>query len=277
MNKIALGLEYDGTHYYGWQRQTEQITIQGYLEAALSKIENAPISVVCAGRTDAGVHALSQVVHFYSKTHRSMDNWIRGGNVNLPDSITIHWAKPVDETFHARFSAVSRRYCYLIYNHPTRSSLMHAYVTRWHQPLDETRMQIAANYLLGEHDFSSFRAINCQAKTARRMLHRIDVKRNGDFITIDVKANAFLHHMVRNIAGTLLKVGEGNAPPEWVQEVLLARDRKQSGITAPSTGLYLVDIEYPSQFSIPSNTTDISTGLWFSQSPLHPNIQRHPT
>jgi tRNA pseudouridine38-40 synthase len=263
MNKIALGVEYDGTHYYGWQRQTAQTTIQGCLETALSRIENAPISVVCAGRTDAGVHALSQVVHFYSKTNRTIDNWIRGGNTQLPDSITIHWAKPVDETFHARFSAVSRRYCYLIYNHPTRSSLMRSYITRWHQPLDEKRMQIAANYLLGEHDFSSFRAINCQAKTARRMLHHIDVKRDGDFIIIDVKANAFLHHMVRNIAGTLLKVGEGNATPEWVREVLLARDRKQCGITAPSTGLYLVDIEYPNQFGIPSNTSDISTRFWF--------------
>ena len=260
MNKIALGLEYDGTYYYGWQRQTEQVTIQGCLETALSKIENAPVSVICAGRTDAGVHALLQVVHFCSKANRTMDNWIRGGNANLPDNITIHWAKPVDETFHARFSAVSRRYCYLIYNHPIRSSLMRQYATRWYAPLDEHLMQTAANYLLGEHDFSSFRAINCQAKTTRRMIHHIDIKRNGNFITIDVKANAFLHHMVRNIVGTLLKVGEKSAPPEWAQEVLLARDRKQGGITAPPTGLYLTEIEYPNQFDIPLGSVSISLG-----------------
>jgi tRNA pseudouridine38-40 synthase len=254
MNKIALGLEYEGTDYYGWQSQTQLMTVQSCVESALSKVENAPISIACAGRTDAGVHAFGQVVHFYSQACRTMDNWIRGGNANLPKNISIRWAKSVSETFHARFSAISRRYSYVIYNHSVRSSLFGKASTEWHTSLDEQKMQIAANYLLGKHDFTSFRGTNCQAKTAIRTLYKININRYADFVVIDVKANAFLHHMVRNIVGVLIKVGEGKEAPQWAREVLLARDRKQGGITAPPTGLYLMAVEYPEVFDIPNKS-----------------------
>lgn len=252
MQKIAIGIEYNGTNYSGWQSQSNLMTVQGAIEAALSQVADHPVSVVCAGRTDAGVHALGQVAHFESNAERSLSNWVRGGNVNLPASISIRWAKWVDNDFHARFSAQARRYHYLIYNHPVRSSVFQAHATGWHRPLNEIGMQEAARCLLGQHDFSSFRAINCQAKTSIRTISLLEVTRWGDFVRIDIKANAFLHHMVRNIAGVLIAIGEGKRPPEWAQAVLSVRDRKEAGITAPSRGLCLVEVEYPAVFEIPA-------------------------
>jgi tRNA pseudouridine38-40 synthase len=251
MQKIAIGIEYNGTDYYGWQSQCNVMTVQATVEAALSRVADHPVSIVCAGRTDAGVHALGQVAHFESDAKRSLSNWVRGGNVYLPPSISIRWAKWVDSGFHARFSAVARRYQYLIYNHPVRSSIFQARATGWHRPLNEIAMQQAARYLLGQQDFNAFRSINCQAKSSIRTVQILEVTRCGDFIKIDIKANAFLHHMVRNIAGVLIAVGEGKRPPEWAQAVLAMRDRKEAGITAPSVGLCLVEVEYPAVFGIP--------------------------
>lgn len=249
--RITLGLEYDGTDYYGWQCQDNHLnTLQRAVEKALSAVANHPVSVVCAGRTDRGVHAFGQVVHFDSKASRTLDNWVMGGNAHLPDAVVVRWAKRVDDTFHARYSALARRYCYVIYNHPVRSSILRHKTTWWRKPLDEKLMQTAANYWLGEHDFTSFRSINCQAKTALRTVHQLKVTRKQDFIFIEVKANAFLHHMVRNFAGMLIAIGEGKQPPEWAKAVLLARDRKQAGITAPPAGLYLTGVEYPEAYGI---------------------------
>jgi tRNA pseudouridine38-40 synthase len=261
VKRIVLGLEYEGTNYYGWQCQDGLNTLQSTVETALSRVANHPVSTICAGRTDAGVHALGQVIHFDSEASRTLDNWIMGGNTHLPDAITIRWAKIVDGTFHARYSALARRYYYVIYNHPTRSSIFRQKTTWWYRPLNEKRMQIAANYLLGEHDFTSFRAINCQAKTTVRTLHQLNVRRQQDFIVIEVKANAFLHHMVRNITGVLMAIGEGKKPPSWAEEVLLACDRKKAGITAPPIGLYLAEVEYPERFGVPRHCIQTYTGI----------------
>lgn len=259
MNRIALGIEYDGTDYFGWQSQERLRTLQHSVEAALSAVANHPISVVCAGRTDTGVHALGQVVHFDSDASRTLDNWIMGGNAHLPNTIAIRWAKIVDAAFHARYSALSRRYYYVIYNYPLRSSIFHQKTTWRYKPLNENWMREAAHCLLGEHDFTSLRGINCQAKTAVRTIHQLNVRRQQDFIVIEVKANAFLHHMVRNIAGVLIAIGEGKKALSWAEEVLLARDRKKAGITAPPTGLYLAEVEYPLRFEIP----DVILGDFF--------------
>ncbi len=252
MNKIALGLEYDGTNYHGWQSQDHLNTLQSSVETALSAVANHPVSVVCAGRTDAGVHALEQVVHFDSEAPRTLDNWVMGGNAHLPDNIAIRWARIVDETFHARYSALARNYYYVIYNHPIRSSIFRHRAAWWCMPLNEHWMQAGANYLLGEHDFTSFRGINCQAKNPVRTIHQLSVKRQQDFIIIKVTANAFLHHMVRNIAGVLIAIGEGKKAPLWALEVLHVCDRKKAGITAPPTGLYFAKVEYPEKYALPT-------------------------
>lgn len=256
MNKIALRLEYEGTEYHGWQNQTQLLTIQSCVENALSRVANEPISVVCAGRTDKGVHALGQIIHFVTTASRTLDNWIRGGNTNLPNNITIRGGKMVDETFHARYSATARCYTYVIYNHPIRSSIFERKATWHYKHLDEQNMHTAGAYLLGEHDFSSFRGIDCQAKTPIRTIQTLNVSRRQNFIILDIKANAFLHHMVRNIAGVLMIIGEGKKPPQWAKEVLVAQDRKAASITAPPNGLYLMEVEYPEQFGIPNNEVD---------------------
>lgn len=255
MQKIAMGLEYDGTDFYGWQSQEGLLAVQSELEKALSAVANHPLTVICAGRTDAGVHAAGQVVHFQSDASRSLSNWVRGANANLPGSISIRWAKCVDDRFHARFSATARRYQYVIYNSPVRTSIFQRNTTWWYRPLNEGLMQEGAKYLLGEHDFNAFRAITCQAKHSIRTVQWLTVKRIQDFIMIDIKANAFLHHMVRNIAGVLMSIGEGKKAPEWAKEVLEMRDRKAAGVTAPSSGLCLVEVEYPTVFGIPTTAT----------------------
>jgi len=250
--RIALGLEYDGSAFKGWQIQQAGVrTVQSCLERALSKVADHPVSVICAGRTDAGVHASGQVVHFDSPARRSDYAWLMGGNTNLPDDISITWAQVVPEDFHARFSALARRYRYTILNRPCRSAL-HRQRATWHyKPLDAERMQAAAACLRGEHDFTSFRAVGCQSHSPYRHVFDLTVERHGEFVVIDIEANAFLHHMVRNVAGVLMAIGSGDRPAEWTQELLAVRDRTQAGVTAPPDGLYLLAVRYGDVFGLP--------------------------
>jgi tRNA pseudouridine38-40 synthase len=253
--RIAMGVEYDGTAFHGWQTQGDVNTVQERLEEALSTVADHPVSVQCAGRTDAGVHGLGQVVHFDSDARRSPRNWILGANVNLPRDINVSWAQPVADEFHARFSATSRSYRYIILNRMTRSALWATRAVWIHRPLDESRMQAAARYLVGTHDFSSYRAQGCQAKSPVRTVSELEVRREEERIVIDISANAFLHHMVRNIAGVLIAIGEGDRPVEWSKEVLEYRNRTLGGVTAPPQGLYLMGIEYPEEYNLPTGVT----------------------
>ncbi len=248
--RIALGIEYDGTSYNGWQRQKNGIGVQQRLEEALSLVADEDIEVHCAGRTDTGVHASGQVVHFDTNAERSDRGWLLGANTNLPPDISVGWVRHVDDEFHARFSATSRSYRYRILNRLQRSAL-HLHRAWWvYQPLDEVLMHEAAQCLVGEHDFSAFRAAGCQSKTAVREVTNINVTRRGDWLTLDISANAFLMHMVRNITGTLVAIGEGEQAVPWAGEVLESRDRTVGGITAPAQGLTLVSVEYPDAFGL---------------------------
>ncbi|MES9990691.1 MAG: tRNA pseudouridine(38-40) synthase TruA [Candidatus Thiodiazotropha sp.] len=249
--KIALGVEYDGSAFHGWQFQGDVRSVQELLQQALSRVADHEVTVHCAGRTDSGVHATGQVVHFETDAQRSERSWVLGGNVNLPADISIGWAQQVPDSFHARFSAVGRRYRYLILNRRYRSAQWRNRAVWIHQPLDESRMSRATQALLGTHDFSSYRAIGCQAKHPNRTIYSLDVERVGELISIDVHANAFLHHMVRNIAGVLIAIGKGEQKESWTREVLELRDRTLGGVTAPPQGLYLTKVDYPSEFAIP--------------------------
>jgi len=249
--RIALGLEYAGDHFHGWQSQINSSNVQDCVEKALSKVANHPIRVIVAGRTDTGVHAIAQVIHFDTDSKRKMHEWVRGANANLPFSISILWAQTVDDEFHARFSAIARHYRYIILNRPIRSALLNKKVTWEYEDLNIEPMQHAANYLIGKHDFTSFRATACQAKSPVRTISRLNVQRIGEYIIIDVSANAFLYHQVRNIAGVLIAIGSGKKPPEWAQFVLESRDRKIAGKTAPADGLYLCGIDYPPHYHFP--------------------------
>ena len=251
--RIALGIEYDGTGFYGWQRQPEGRTVQTCIEAALSEVADHQVHVVCAGRTDTGVHASGQVIHFDSKAVRAMNGWVRGTNAHLPPDVRVQWSHPVESAFHARFSATRRYYRYIIHNHPVRSALLRNRAGWEYQNLDESHMMTAARHLLGEHDFTSFRAVACQAHSPVRTIYHLELRRSGNFIYLDIKANAFLHHMVRCIAGVLITVGRGEQAPDWVGEVLAAKDRRLSGVNAPPAGLYLVAVRYPDEFRLPSD------------------------
>jgi tRNA pseudouridine38-40 synthase len=251
--RVAMGVEYDGSSFHGWQVQDNADSVQARLEAALSRVANHPVRVHCAGRTDAGVHGTGQVIHFDTGSVRTSRNWILGTNVNLPAQVNVNWAVEVAGDFHARFSARSRRYRYLILNRSTRSSLWRDRAVWIHRPLDEARMQAAGDHLLGRHDFSSYRALGCQAKSPVRTLQRLEIRREVDRITIDVEADGFLHHMVRNIAGVLIAIGEGARAVDWAREVLEYRDRTLGGVTAPPQGLYLVGVGYPPEFGLPDN------------------------
>ncbi|MCX7108840.1 MAG: tRNA pseudouridine(38-40) synthase TruA [Candidatus Methylumidiphilus sp.] len=253
MPRIALGLEYDGSDFVGWQWQTGQRNVQACVEEAVSKVAAEPVTVHCAGRTDAGVHALEQVIHFDTHTHRECRSWLMGANANLPDDVRVLWAKEVGPGFHARYSAVARYYRYVILNRPMKSALYRKQVTWCFYPLDESKMQEAANHLLGHHDFSSFRAQGCQSKSPSRIMHFIRVRRENERVIIDLSANAFLHHMVRNIAGVLMEIGTGKKPADWTSQLLELRDRKQGGVTAPSDGLYLGGVCYPPAFGLPND------------------------
>lgn len=252
ISKIALGIEYDGSAYFGWQRQQSVDSIQERLESALSIIADEPINVFCAGRTDAGVHATGQVVHFETNAKRSQSAWTMGVNSHLPINISVRWSKDVETSFHARHSAIARRYRYIIYNHRYRPAILAKGVSHYYLPLDEQLMHQAAQYLLGENDFSSFRAAQCQSLTPWRNIHHIKVTRQGDYIIVDIKANAFVHHMVRNIVGSLLEVGCGNKKPSWLSVLLQAKDRTLAAATAKPEGLYLVQVDYPLVYQIPN-------------------------
>lgn len=255
--RVALMVEYDGSQFYGWQAQTGLRTVQNVLECALSNVASHEVSVVCAGRTDTGVHATSQIVHFDSDKERATRAWIHGANSFLPKDVCVKWAKEMPDDFHARFSARARRYRYIIYNTPIRPALSRSNVTWQYRQLDHRVMQEASQFLVGAHDFTSFRSVECQSKSPVRDIHFLKVTRRGDLIMIDIAANAFLHHMVRNIAGVLMAVGSGRRPLAWVQDVLLAKDRKLGAETAPPYGLYLVGVTYPDQFGVAQNVTGL--------------------
>ena len=250
--RLAVGVEYDGSAYAGWQSQTGVDTLQSRLSLALAAIADHAVEVTAAGRTDAGVHALCQVAHFDTSAVRSERAWVLGVNTRLPQDIALLWARAVPVDFHARHSATARSYRYLILNRPMRPALARQRVCFVHHRLDEQAMHVAAQFLVGEHDFTSFRSAECQSRTPLRRIERIAVKRQDAFLSIEVTANAFLHHMVRNIAGALLRVGLGDAPPGWVGEVLKLRDRTRAGITAPAEGLYLASVSYPPQLQLPA-------------------------
>jgi len=249
--RIAAGIEYDGSGFCGWQIQEGTRTVQGCVEAALSKVADAPIRVITAGRTDTGVHARCQVIHFETDRTRSQRAWVRGATSNLPEDVTVLWAQEVDSTFHARYSALERRYCYFILNRPLRPAILRGRATWEYRPLDVERMNAAACELVGTHDFSAFRASGCQAKSPVRELRALSVQRHGQSVVIEARANAFLHHMVRNLAGVLMAIGAGERPVSWARQVLEARDRALGGVTAPADGLYLAGITYPERFGIP--------------------------
>lgn len=248
VRRYALLVEYNGASFQGFQRQASaRSTVQGALEAGLSKVAAAPITLVCAGRTDAGVHASQQVVHFDTSAVRPLKAWVEGVNTQLPETVRVHHAQQVAPEFHARFSAQARTYRYISYSGRVRPALLHDCVTWVRHDLNSAPMIEAADHLLGEHDFTSFRATQCQAHSPVRTIHSIQLTQRGPFVVMEIKANAFLHHMVRNIMGSLFVVGRGAKPPGWMAEVLAAKDRRAAAATAPPYGLYFVGVEYPPQ------------------------------
>lgn len=249
--RVALGIEYDGSSYTGWQSQPDGKTVQDVLQLALSKISGESVTVIAAGRTDTGVHALEQVVHFDTRAIRPLSAWVRGVNALLPTSVAVLWAHPVDDEFHARFSACARSYSYYLYCRPVRSAVQHGKVGWYHQKLDVALMREAAACLVGEHDFSAFRASQCQAKSPIKTLTRLSVQQSGDMLAFDLTANAFLHHMVRNIVGCLVYVGKGKHPPHWLRQVLEGRERNIAAPTFSPDGLYLRRISYDEKWGLP--------------------------
>ena len=249
--RIALGIEYDGSCFLGWQTQPGGGTVQDALETALSGIADERVSVTCAGRTDRGVHARAQVVHFDTTAQRPDSAWVRGANALLPASVAVLWSRPVAADFHARYCALSRTYRYVLVNRPVRPALAARYSGWHHAPLELAPMREAASHLLGEHDFSAFRAAECQAKSPRRTLDRIDIERKGECIEFLMRANAWLQHMARNIVGTLVYVGKGKRPPQWAKAVLESRDRSRAAPTFGPEGLYLEAVQYEPRWGIP--------------------------
>lgn len=252
--KFAVGVEYKGTAFGGWQSQSHAPNIQDCLERALSIVADSPIRTVCAGRTDSGVHATGQVVHFETAAVREVQAWVRGSNANLSKDIGVRWVCEVAADFDARKSAIKRHYRYVILNTPQPSALLHDLTTHSYKPLDATVMHRAAQALVGEHDFSSFRGAGCRSKTPLRCVYAIEVRRDGRLIYIDICANAFVQYMVRNIVGALIEVGDGTQAVQWITEVLEKKDRTQSAATAPSNGLYLVRVEYDTRYALPDET-----------------------
>jgi tRNA pseudouridine38-40 synthase len=246
-----LGLEYDGSRFCGWQTQPQGCAVQDALERALAQVAGESVATVCAGRTDAGVHALAQVVHFDTAAQRPESAWVRGVNALLPPACAVLWSRPVGQEFHARYSAVSRCYRYVLLNHPVRAAVDEPRVGWFHLPLDLDSMRRAARILVGEHDFSAFRSAECQARSPVRTITRLDVTRHGTYLLFDACANAFLHHMVRNIVGCLVYVGKGKYPPEWIGEVLAGRDRARAAPTFEAAGLYLSRVAYAPRWELP--------------------------
>ena len=249
--RIAACVEYCGVNYCGWQYQDNAASVQAQVESALSRVADESIRVIAAGRTDTGVHGGGQVIHFDTRARRSRHAWMRGVNTHLPDDISLLWTQPVDDDFHARFSALERSYRYVILNRDAAPSYLHGRVAWRPVALDVERMQQAAAALVGRHDFSAFRAAGCQSKSPERRVRRLRVNRAGAWVWIDISADGFLHHMVRNIAGTLLRIGEGREAVEWARRVLESRDRKRAGATAGAAGLYFARVKYPPRFNLP--------------------------
>lgn len=259
--RITLGLEYCGTGFHGWQSQAQGNTVQDALESALAEIAGQPVGVICAGRTDAGVHASQQVVHFDAPVERPLTAWVRGVNSNLPDGVAVRWAQPVSDEFHARFSARGRRYRYLLLNRPQRVGLWHGRVGWYHGPLEVAAMQDAASRLHGEHDFSAFRAAGCQAKTPIKTLWRAELRQQGSLLVFDFEASAFLHHMVRNMVGTLVHIGKGMQASGWVDELLQMKDRKLAAPTFSPDGLYFRGPIYEPHWGLPDPDDDFLDGM----------------
>ena len=249
--KFAIGVTYCGAGMEGWQSQPSGNTVQDHLSRALSEISGEPIVVTGAGRTDAGVHASAQVAHFETSVERPESAWVRGANSLLPDAIAVQWATPVPEDFHARYSALSRSYRYVLYNHPVRPALLAGRTGWFPMPLDLERMRKAVDCLIGEHDFSSFRSAECQAKTPVRIMQSARIRASGAYFLFDFTANAFLHHMVRNIVGCLVYVGKGKHPPQWISELIAARDRRLAAPTFSAEGLYLFGVRYDARWRLP--------------------------
>lgn len=249
--RIAIGASYDGSRFDGWQSQPSGNTVQDTLERAMSQIAGGPMRLTGAGRTDAGVHAVAQVAHFDTDAARPETAWVRGANSLLPGAIAVQWATAVPPEFHARYSAIARSYRYVLHNHPVRPALFAQKVAWFHLPLDTEAMAGAARLLLGEHDFSAFRSAACQARSPVRMLSHAGVSRSGPYCMFDFTANAFLHHMVRNLVGCLVYVGKGKYPPEWIGEVMESRDRKLAAPTMPPDGLYLTNVQYDVHWKLP--------------------------
>ena len=273
--RVALAFEYDGRSFHGWQLQKSGVrTVEAELSGAIAGVANHPVDLVCAGRTDAGVHASYQVAHFETSSVRNLRSWVMGINTALPSDIAVHWAGQGKSDFHARFSAVYRRYRYIICANGVRPAIQQGQVSWVYRDLDAEKMHESAQALVGEHDFSSFRAAGCQSRSPVRFLQAISVIRKGQFVIVDVQANAFLHHMVRNIAGALIAIGTGHERVEWIREILEIRDRRQAGVTAPPQGLYLVDVGYPEEFGVPAAECGPAFAApWFSRqqnSPVEP-------
>ncbi|MEX3605372.1 MAG: tRNA pseudouridine(38-40) synthase TruA [Burkholderia sp.] len=250
--RIAFGIQYDGAAFCGWQSQPHGKTVQDELERALKAFALVPLQTMVAGRTDTGVHGLGQVVHFDTDLDRSNFSWVRGTNAFLPSTVAVQWAKPMPDSFHARFAAFERTYYYALYVHPVRSPMLASRAGWVHTPLDIETMRAAARHLIGEHDFSSLRSSECQSKTPIKHLYQIDIRASGSFIYFRFCANAFLHHMVRNLMGCLIAVGRGRYPADWMAEVLAARNRDRAAPTFVPDGLYLAHVGYPEKFAVPA-------------------------
>lgn len=248
--RLALAIAYNGANYCGWQFQKHSISLQEQVEKAISHVANETVTVMCAGRTDTGVHATQQIIHFDTQAERECDQWIMGINANLPSEINVQWVKHVSNEFHARFSATERRYVYVLYINKVRPCFLDKQITWLTYQLDVEKMHDAAQCLLGNNDYSAFRASACQAKTAQRTVKSVSVRKYGEFIILDIKANAFLHHMVRNIVGSLIVIGKGEQPTQWMSELLAGKDRVKAAATAKPHGLYLVGVGYPSEFNL---------------------------
>ena len=254
MQRIVLGVEYDGSAFFGWQWQSGGLrTVQDAVQQATSKVADHTVTIICTGRTDTGVHALEQIVHFDTHAKRSHHAWLLGINANLPDDVRITWVQDAVDDFHARYSAIARFYRYIILNRSTRSALQRNRVTWYHHHLDAERMHQAAQALVGTHDFTSFRALKCQSVSPMRQMYFVDVYRQDEQVIMDISANAFLHHMVRNIAGVLMSIGSGDKPIQWMQELLTFKNRQIGGVTAPPHGLYLGGVYYPEKYCLPKH------------------------
>ncbi len=262
--RIALGLEYDGSAFCGWQTQPSRCAVQDAVDAALSNIAAEPVQSQCAGRTDAGVHALGQVAHFDTSARRPLSAWVRGANALLPESIAVQWAREVSNDFHARNRATGRIYNYLVLNRRERPGVHHARIGWYHRPLNLDLMRDAARWLIGSHDFSAFRAAECQAASPVKELRRAEIQRFGGLVVFEFAADAFLHHMVRNLVGCMVKIGEGTRPPEWLREVLESRDRARAAPTFPPDGLYLTAVEYDTAWGLPASRAALPSDVFLS-------------